>query len=162
MKKKIHRGVFAVSVFCLALLNQANVPPDSLAGVRAKTELDALVAKIRAGELKGPQPLFERENGPYRVYTSYIENRKGGADIHAADDEVFMILSGSAEITLGGEISDQRTAAEGEFRGTTIVGGTTRKVGAGDIISIPRGTAHQMNSGPGHVLYIVVKMIDSR
>lgn len=162
MRMTIRVCMFVIAACGLALLSRPTVAPDTLAGVKTKTEIDALMAKIRGGELKGSQPLFEREKGPYRVYTSYIENRRGGADIHGADDEVFIILSGSAEVTLGGEISDKKASAESEFRGTTIVGGTTRTVGVGDVISIPRGTAHQMNPGTGHVLYIVVKMIDSR
>jgi mannose-6-phosphate isomerase-like protein (cupin superfamily) len=150
------------AAYGLALANFAAGSPDDLAGVKTKAEIEALVAKLRAGELKGAQPLFEKEDGPYRIYTSYIENRKGAADIHGLDNEIFLIMSGSAEVTLGGDVTDKKSTAENEFRGTTITGGTTRTVGAGDIISIPRGIAHQMNPGNGHVLYIVIKMSGGR
>ena len=61
-------------------------------------------------------------------------------------------------LTLGGDITDKALKSENEYRGSIIKGGTTRSVSAGDIISIPSNTAHQMNPGTGHVLYIVVKI----
>ena len=135
---------------------------DELAGVKTKAEIDALAAKLKVGEVKGAQTLFQAEGGPYRVYTSYIENRKGAADIHILDSEIFLVVSGSAEVTLGGDVTDKKSTAENEFRGTTISGGTTWTVGPGDIISIPPGTAHQMNPGRGSILYIVIKMTAGR
>jgi mannose-6-phosphate isomerase-like protein (cupin superfamily) len=135
---------------------------DPLTGVKTKRDLDELVAKLRTGEVAGAQTLFERENGPYRIYTSYIDNRKGGADIHVVDDEIFVVLSGSAQLTLGGDITDKKLARENEYRGTAIAGGSTRPVAAGDIISAPRGTPHQMDPGAGHILYIVIKVMGQR
>ena len=134
---------------------------DSLAGWAPRAELDAVVAKLRSGELKGPQTLFERPDGPYRVYTSFIDGRKGAADIHAADDEVYVVLSGSARSTLGGDITDKKRTAPNEYRGTQISGGVSRTVGVGDIISAPRGTAHQMDATGGHILYVVIKVMGS-
>lgn len=159
MRKTVQISMFVVVAYGLVLMGQLTAPPDKLAGVKTKADIDELVAKIRRSELKGTQTLFEREKGPYRIYTSYIDNRKGAADIHGTDDEVFLILSGSAEVTLGGEVTDKKATAENEFRGMMIVGGTTSSVEVGDIISIPRGTAHQMNPGTGHILYLVIKII---
>jgi len=162
MKMTVRLGMFLLAACGLILLAQQTAPLDPLAGVKTKAEIDALVAKVRSGELKGAQNLFEKENGPYRVYTSFIDNRKGAADLHGVDDEIFLIMSGSAEVTLGGEIVDAKATAEKELRGTIIKGGTTRSVAAGDMISIPHGTAHQMNPGKGRVLYIVIKISGGR
>lgn len=134
-------------------------PADPLTGWKSKAELDTLVDQLRSGELKGPQTLFERPDGPYRVYTSFIDRRKGAADIHERDDELYLVLSGSARSTLGGQITDKQLTAPHEYRGTIITGGTTRTVGVGDIISAPRGTAHQMDATDGHILYVVVKVM---
>ena len=152
--------VVALSGACFARA-QSQAPADPLTGWAQKAELDALVAKLRSGELKGPQTLFERPNGPYRVYTSFIDRRKGVADIHEVDDELYIVLSGSARSTLGGEITDKKLTAPREYRGTEIRGGITRTVGAGDIISAPRGTAHQMDASDGHILYVVIKVMGS-
>ncbi len=156
------RALAVLLVAACAALAQTGVPADRLAGVKTRAEIDALVARLRSGELQGAQTLFERDNGPYRIYTSYINARKGAADIHVADDEIFVIVSGSAQFTLGGDIADKTLARENEYRGTVIAGGVTRPVAAGDIASAPRGTPHQMDPGSGHVLYIVIKVIGQK
>lgn len=131
---------------------------DALRGVRSKADLEALVARLRSGELKGPQALFQGDpQGPYRVYTSYISNRKGLADIHTTDDEIFVVLSGSALCTLGGDIPDKKLEGR-DYHGPLVVGGVTRQVAAGDIVSAPRGTPHQMDPGSGHIVYVVIKI----
>jgi mannose-6-phosphate isomerase-like protein (cupin superfamily) len=145
-----------------ARVNGQAEPPAGLRGVRSKAEIDALVAGLRSGALKGPQSLFEVPNGSYRVYTSYIDHRKGVADIHVDDDEIFVVLSGSAACTLGGDIENKTLGPGSDYHGATIIGGTTRTIGVGDIVSAPHGTAHQMDPGDGHVLYIVIKIIGKR
>ncbi len=157
MKMTVRLGMFLLAACGLILLAQQTAPLDPLAGVKTKAAIDGLVAKVRSGELKGAQNLFERDKGPYRVYTSFIDNRKGAADIHAVDDEIFLIASGAAEVTLGGDITDKKSTAENEFRGTIIKGGTATRVAVGDMISIPAGTAHQMNATGGQVVYLVIK-----
>lgn len=152
------RVLLVLLVATCAALAQTGAPAEGLAGVKTKAEIDALVAKLRGGELKGAQALFERQDGPYRIYTSFIDKRKGAADIHATDDEIFVIMSGSAQLTLGGDITDKKSTAPNEYRGTAIGGGTTRPVAAGDIVSAPRGTPHQMDAGDGHILYVVIKV----
>lgn len=141
-----------------ALSAQTKASP-GLRGIESKADLDALVSRLRSGELKGPQKLFEEDHGTYRVYTSYIDNRRGVADIHVNDDELFLVLSGSAQCTLGGDIADKKVGLDGDYHGAQVVGGTTRTVAVGDIVSAPRGTAHQMDPGTGHILYVVVKII---
>ncbi len=159
MKRLLTLAIAAAFIAASAgLLARAAANP-GLRGIKSKSEIDGLVAGLRAGKLKGPQPLFQEERGTYRVYTSFIDRRKGVADIHVDDDEVFLILSGSARCTLGGDIVNKtRGGDDNDYHGSEIVGGETRTIGAGDVISAPRGTAHQMDPGTGHVLYIVIKI----
>jgi mannose-6-phosphate isomerase-like protein (cupin superfamily) len=163
MRTLIRVGAIVIVIGAAALLPAQGQPPaDPLAGVKTRAELDTLVARIRTGELQGPQMLFERDKGPYQIYTSFIQKRKGAADIHAVDDEIFLILSGSATATLGGDVTDKKLTGDNDFRGTTIAGGTAHKVGVGDLVSVPRGTAHQMDTGTGEVLYLVIKIKSAR
>ena len=53
------------------------------------------------------------------------------------------------------------TRVSTRVRGTQISGGTIRTVGVGDIISMPRGTPHQMDATGGHILYVVIKIMGS-
>jgi len=158
----IRRAVLpAVMLTALAVTvsSETKPGPEALRGVKTKADLDAIVARLRSGEVKGPQALFEADpQGPYRVYTSYIDARKGLADIHPNDDEIFVVLSGSAQCTLGGDIPDKKLEGR-DYHGSAVVGGVTRTIAAGDIVSAPRGTAHQMDPGKGHVLYVVIKIL---
>lgn len=138
---------------------QAEAAAPGLRGIRSKAEIDRIVAGLRSGALKGPQALFQEPNGTYRVYTSYIDRRKGIPDIHVNDDEIFVVLSGSAACTLGGDLENRTVGPDHDFHGDRIVGGTTTTVGVGDIVSAPHGTAHQMDPGDGHILYAVIKII---
>ena len=142
----------------LAVTLGAQPAGDDPLRIKTRAEIDALVKGLREGTLKGPQALFEREGGPHRIYTSFIDRRKGAADIHATDDEIFLVMSGAADCTLGGDIEDQTLARPNEYRGTRIVGGVTRRVGPGDVVSAPRGTPHQMDPGQGHIVYLVIKV----
>jgi len=145
--------------FTVPLSGQTGPGPESLRGVKSQAEIERIVAGLRSGELKGAQALFEADpQGPYRIYTSYINDRKGRADIHPHDDEIFLVLSGSARCTIGGDIPDKRLEGR-DYHGTTVVGGVTREVGVGDIVSSPRGTAHHMDPGSGHILYVVIKIL---
>lgn len=162
MKKTTLAGMIVLAACALAVLAAQTAPLDKLAGVKTKAEIETLVAKVLSGELKGPQNLFEKDKGPYRIYTSFIEKRKGAADLHGADDEIFLIVSGAAVVTLGGDITDKKATAENEFRGSVIKGGTATPVAAGDMVSIPAGTAHQMDASGGQVLYLVIKIAGRR
>ena len=140
------------------LSGQTGRGAEGLSGIKSKAELEKIVAGLRSGELKDAQALFDAApQGPYRIYTSYISARKGRADIHPQDDEIFVVLSGSARCTIGGDIPDKRLEGH-DYHGTSVSGGVTREVGVGDIVSAPRGTAHQMDPGSGHILYVVIKV----
>ena len=88
--------------------------------------------------------------------------KSGEAEIHGKFTDVFCILNGEAEFLVGGEIVEARTTNPGEVRGPSIKGGASKKVGAGDVVVIPPGTAHQIvvPSG-GRVTFMVAKFADT-
>ncbi len=65
------------------------------------------------------------------------------AEVHDAADDVFYVLEGSAELTLGGKLENPKEGATGEWKSDKIIGGTTYTIKKGDLIVIPRGTPHQ-------------------
>jgi glc operon protein GlcG len=84
-------------------------------------------------------------------------DRAGLAEIHDRDTDIFYVLSGSAELVTGGEVIEAAMAAPGEWRGRGIVGGVTREVSAGDVLTIPRGTPHWLRTVHAPFTYFVVK-----
>jgi mannose-6-phosphate isomerase-like protein (cupin superfamily) len=65
------------------------------------------------------------------------------AEVHDASDDVFYVLEGSAELTLGGKLENPKESSTGEWKSDKIIGGTTYTIKKGDLIVIPRGTPHQ-------------------
>lgn len=68
------------------------------------------------------------------------------AELHDDSDDVYYVLEGSAELTLGGTLDSPREASPGEWKSKKINGGTTFAIKEGDLIIVPRGTPHQRNS----------------
>ena len=71
------------------------------------------------------------------------------AELHDDSDDVYYVLEGSAQLTLGGTLDNPREASPGEWKSKKINAGTTFEIKKGDLIIVPRGTPHQRNSTSG-------------
>ncbi|MDQ6786550.1 MAG: hypothetical protein M3033_06990 [Acidobacteriota bacterium] len=79
-----------------------------------------------------------------RVAVQHDEKKDAAdAEVHDAADDVFYVLDGSAELTLGGKLENPREASLGEWKSAKIIGGKTFTITKGDLIVVPRGTPHQ-------------------
>ncbi len=96
-------------------------------------------------------------NVKYAINTSRRDN-SGLAEIHNRETDLFYVLNGSATLVTGGEVVDGKETAPNEIRGTSIVGGETRKISEGDVVVIPRGTPHWFKQVDSPVLYYTVKV----
>lgn len=103
-------------------------------------------------------PLLEHE--AYKIHAGRRE-AGGLVEVHAHETDIFHMLEGSATLVTGGTVVYGRTVAPGEIRGDAIENGTMRKLVAGDVIIIPRGTPHWFKSvEEAPALYFVVKVVD--
>jgi mannose-6-phosphate isomerase-like protein (cupin superfamily) len=84
--------------------------------------------------------------GSYGSHTIQLSTRtaSGGAEVHAHFDDVMLVTAGSAMLVTGGAVVDAQTNNDGETHGTSIRGGVSQTVSAGDVIHIPAGTPHQL------------------
>ncbi len=97
-------------------------------------------------------------NGNYSFMVAHREG-SGEAEFHAVQADIFVVQSGEATITIGGELVDAKTTAPNEMRAASIKGGSEKKLAAGDAITIPAKVAHQMKLAPGkEITYFVVKV----
>ena len=71
------------------------------------------------------------------------------AEVHDDSDDVYYVLKGSAQLTLGGTLDNPREATPGAWKSKKINGGKTFEIQKGDLIIVPRGTPHQRNSTSG-------------
>jgi mannose-6-phosphate isomerase-like protein (cupin superfamily) len=81
------------------------------------------------------------------------------AESHDDSDDVYYVLEGSAQLTLGGKLENPREATPGEWRSQRIVGGETFEIKKGDLIVVPRGTPHhRVNTKNKEFSLILIKI----
>ena len=94
-------------------------------------------------------------------YSFMVAHREGSgeAEYHATQADIMVVETGEVSLTYGGSVVDGKNTSPTEIRGTSISGGTEIKLSAGDIVTIPAKTPHQMTVDPGkQVTYFVVKV----
>jgi mannose-6-phosphate isomerase-like protein (cupin superfamily) len=90
----------------------------------------------------------------------YIVHRdkNGEAEVHMALNDIFIVKSGHAKITVGGQITGNRETAPTEWRGGEITGGTDYPLAPGDVLFIPAGMPHKvLVSAKASITYVTVK-----
>ena len=79
--------------------------------------------------------------------------------MHDEYTDVTVVQAGRATLLTGGRVEGGGLTAPGEHRGGTIVGGTTQRIGAGDLITVPVGVPHQYQLAPGDTIrYLTIKV----
>jgi mannose-6-phosphate isomerase-like protein (cupin superfamily) len=103
------------------------------------------------------------EKYPHHYTMLAFRSRNGGGELHQNFADMFTILEGHATLITGGEVVDPKTTAPGEIRGSSVKGGSSQELHAGDVVHIPAGTPHQMLIAAGEtVTYFVVKIEENR
>jgi mannose-6-phosphate isomerase-like protein (cupin superfamily) len=110
--------------------------------------------QVAAAFAKG-SPLIE--TGDYKIHASRREG-PGVAEIHTRDTDIAYVLQGSATLVTGGTAVDVKPIGPEELRGTTITGGESRELEAGDVVVIPNGVPHWFSRVKTPFLYYVVKV----
>jgi mannose-6-phosphate isomerase-like protein (cupin superfamily) len=84
----------------------------------------------------------------------------GPWEAHRAADQVYVVRLGSARGQLDGYIVNPTEETPGEIRGTGMTGAREFTINAGDILSVPRNTAHYMVPTNGKFGYLLVTVRD--
>ena len=127
------------------------------AGTRAEAPPHVVflaASRVAAAFAKG-EPLVE--TAPYKVHASRRE-APGMAEVHARDTDIIYVLEGTATIVTGGHVVDGKTTGAEEIRGTSIAGGTERRLVKGDVLIVPNGVPHWFTEVQAPFLYYVVKV----
>ena len=93
------------------------------------------------------QVMLSKHDG-YQIINT-IRDKDGQAEIHADWNDNLFVQEGEASFVTGGTAVDAKVTAPGEQRGTSIKGGNTMTMKAGDYFFVPAGTPHQMKVAPG-------------
>jgi hypothetical protein len=97
--------------------------------------------------------------GPNFTYAITHRDSSGGLERHDAWTDILVIETGSATLLSGGVQEGATESSSGEWRGGTGRGATRQAIRAGDIVTTPAGTPHQMLLAPGEqITYIAFKV----
>lgn len=93
--------------------------------------------------------------------TAMVSHREGNGDaeVHELVADFFVVQSGEATLVYGGQLARPRQTAANELRAPAIDGGQRTKISAGDIVTIPANTPHQLLVDNGkQITYVVIKV----
>jgi mannose-6-phosphate isomerase-like protein (cupin superfamily) len=99
--------------------------------------------------------------GNFGVDHALTVHREGSgvAELHEKESDLMVIISGNAELVVGGTMPGAKPTAAAEVRGPSIDGGVRQKLSPGDIVHIPPKTPHQLLLDPGaQVTYFTLKV----
>lgn len=109
-------------------------------GKLSSAQIEKILAAPQQGSLS--QALPTGANGPKVLVIRRLVS--GEAEVHDELDDVFVVRSGRATVTVGGTVAGNRQTGPGEWRGGAITGGTDYAVGPGDVLTIPAGMPHRV------------------
>jgi mannose-6-phosphate isomerase-like protein (cupin superfamily) len=125
----------------------ARIMPDVL---RA-SEIAETFAKFDANQPIHSAPNFTMN---YVIYSGHA----GPWEAHRGCVDIYFLKIGTANAELGGQIRNAKEESPGEIRGDGVTGSRHYSVGPGDIVLIPRETAHHMNPTSAKLGYVLLKV----
>src|SRR5215831_1573821 len=99
--------------------------------------------------------------GSYGNYSFMVAHREGSgeAEYHEKVADVFFVQGGDATLVYGGSLVGAKDTAPNEKRAPSINGGMEKKLGPGDVVTVPAKVPHQVKLGAGKKFdYFVVKV----
>ncbi|HUV68369.1 MAG TPA: hypothetical protein VMW15_01820 [Terracidiphilus sp.] len=120
-----------------------------------KTQLAELVPQAKPTGSAGP---IIASYGKLGLMLS-VRTTSGVGELHQHFDDLMVVEEGSATLVTGGSLVDPKTGANGEIRGTSVQGGTSKEIGVGDVVIVPAGVPHQILLPPGTVYKSLVAKI---
>ncbi len=138
-------------------LNPADVHTEAAIQERAR-ELAAEAARSEGGAAS-----VTLESYPGHATMLSVRVKDGGAEVHAAMNDLFIVQAGEATLLIGGTVVGAEEIAPGEVRGSHVEGATPHPLKTGDIAHIAPGVPHQLMVPEGSVfVYYVVKVAAPR
>jgi len=116
-------------------------------------DVAALLAKAKADHKDGQPTVIENilHLAPYNANLEY-RTGVGPAAVHEREAELFYVLDGSATLTTGGKLTEEKRTNAENLSGTGIEGGNAREVAKGDVIIVPENTPHWFSAINGTIV----------
>jgi len=151
--------ILSVMAFCAfsVAAQQTRQPSAPIRPFIVKTKQSIADLEKSLGNENKVEDLIGGEGMQLRVAIQHDEKKDSAdAEVHDASDDVFYVLEGSAELTLGGALENPREATPGEWKGAKIIDGKTFTIKKGDLIVVPRDTPHQRVNSKGKEFSLIL------
>ena len=142
----------AVILVSSAAFAQAPANPAAGRTMVSAADIAAITAKLKA-EHKDQATMGQAllQSGGYNVALEY-RTAVANAAVHENDAEFFYVIDGSATLTTGGKLANEKRTNAANLTGTGIEGGQSRRVAKGDFIMVPEGQPHWFSAIDGTVV----------
>jgi len=125
------------------------------------SEVDAMIAKAK-NERKPDQANFTQQLLKLSPYTVNLEYRVEGLDtppsLHEAESEMIYVVDGAAMLTQGGKILDERRSNATNLTGSSIQGGSGRRIAKGDYVFVPANVPHAFTKTEGRLVIMSIHL----
>jgi mannose-6-phosphate isomerase-like protein (cupin superfamily) len=127
-----------------------NVPEKLFA---SSSDVAALIAKAKQ-EHKPGQALVPESLLSLAPYQATLEYRTGvgPAAVHVHQAEFLYVIEGSGTLVTGGKLNEEKQTNAENLVGSSIIGGTSRSLAAGDFIVVPENTPHWFSGIKDHLV----------
>jgi mannose-6-phosphate isomerase-like protein (cupin superfamily) len=125
----------------------ARIMPDVLSA----SEIGATFANFDSN-----QPIHSALN--FTMNYVIYKDRAGPWEAHHGCVDIYFLKIGTAVAQIGGRIREAKEESPGEPRGSGVTDARRHEIGPGDIVLIPRDTAHHMDPGAGKLGYLLMKI----
>jgi mannose-6-phosphate isomerase-like protein (cupin superfamily) len=155
MLKILAKTAAVLALASASILTQTAQAADAAAAVKtfmSADEVQQLIAHAR--QIRKDEPLIAQpilSLAPYRASLEY-RAATGPAAVHENEAEMFYVIDGSATLTTGGKLQDEKRQNPANLQGTGITGGESRKVSKGDFLIVPQGAPHQFTDIKGELV----------
>jgi len=131
----------------------AQQPAPATKTYSSAADVAALIAKAKAEHKDGQPTVVERilTLAPYSANLEY-RTAVGPAAVHEREAEMFYVLDGSATLTTGGKLTNEKRTNAENLTGTGIEGGSNQAVAKGDLVIVPENTPHWFSAIHGTVV----------
>ena len=137
----------------------AQTPPLKLFSSAA--DVTALIANAKK-ERKPDQANFSQPILQLAPYNANLEYRVAGinanASVHEREAEMFFVVEGAGTLVTGGKLHDEKRTNAENLSGSSIDGGTRRRVSKGDYVMVPENTPHWFGEIDGALVLMSIHL----
>lgn len=131
--------------------------------VKTRQQVADLMKSLERQEGNKTEDIVAAPGTQMRVAVFHDDKRENDlVEVHDGSDDIYYVLEGTATLLLGGSLVEPNEISPGEWRAKASSGGQRYEVKKGDLIVVPRGTAHQRTvMGKGFSM-ILIKVFEKQ